>query len=295
MRPRLIAADPQGAETSLRTWLKEDLHSVRYGLLVDAGGVAQAGNMLSVPGIQPDGIPRFVTTIAQDDDEEARGEDIRALGLKLLDGRMLVLGNDTDELEHVQAIILRALGLGLGPMVLLALGGGAFLGQRALRRVTTLDQAIADIRQGRLSGRLPVAGTHDEFDRLAAGVNSMMDEIERLLEEVRGVGDSIAHDLRTPLTRARTRLERSRDTVKTPAEFAAAIDEALGWLDQTFAIITAVLRIGEIEHGRRRAAFQPVALAAILREAAELYDPIAEETEHYGEGRRRSRNGRNSR
>ncbi len=275
---KVIADDPGYAVVALNSWLREDIHSVRYGILVGHDGVAQAGNIPSIPKeLWPDGKPQYAKTEAQDADGDERGEDIRALGLKLPDGRTLALGNDTDALEHVSVVILRALGLGLGPMVALSLLGGVILGRRALGRVTILSQAISQIRDGRLSGRLPTTGRRDEFDRLAVDINAMMDEIERLLDEVRSVGDSIAHDLRTPLTRARTRLERSRNAVTEPAEFAAAIDEALGWLDQTFAVITAVLRIGEIEHGRRRAAFEPVDLERILAEAAELYDPIAEE------------------
>jgi signal transduction histidine kinase len=275
---KAIASDPANASAALNAWLRDDVHNVRYGVLVGHDGITQAGNMPGVPkDLWPDAKPQYAATEAQDADGDERGERIRAIGLKLPDGRALALGNDTDALEHVSVVIIRALGLGLGPMVALSLLGGAVLGRRALGRVTTLSHAISEIREGRLSGRLPITGRHDEFDRLATDINAMMDEIERLLDEVRSVGDSIAHDLRTPLTRARTRLERSRNAVTTPAEFTAAIDESLGWLDQTFAVITAVLRIGEIEHGRRRAAFQPVNLEQILVEAAELYDPVAED------------------
>ena len=279
-REAKVIADDPNAETALKTWLRDDVHNVRYGILVGRDGVSQAGNMPMVPeDLRLDAKPQYVATEAQDADGDERAERIRALGLLLSDGRTLALGSDTDEVEHVQVVILRALGLGLGPMVALSLLGGAILGRRALGRVTIFSQAISQIREGRLSGRLPTTGRRDEFDTLAVDINAMMDEIERLLDEVRSVGDSIAHDLRTPLTRARTRLERSRNSVTTAAEFAAAIDEAVGWLDQTFAVITAVLRIGEIEHGRRRAAFKPVDLGQILLEVAELYDPIAEEKE----------------
>ncbi len=277
---RVIAGPPEAAVGRVTAWIQEDLHSVRYALLVDATGRPEAGNLKAMPSkLLFDGHPREVRTRAPDNDGDAdeRREIIRAVGSRLADGRALVVGHDIDELEHVQAIILRALGLGLLPMVAMALAGGALLGRRALARVAAFDDAIGHIQQGRLGGRLPVTGNGDEFDRLAAQVNAMLDEIETLVDEVRGVGDSIAHDLRTPLTRARTRLERCRDTVRTPAGFAAAIDEALTWLDQTFAIITAILRIGEIERGRRRSAFEQVALAPLMREAAELYDPVADE------------------
>ena len=130
---------------------------------------------------------------------------------------------------------------------------------------------------GHLGERLPVHGRNDDFDRLAVSVNGMLAETERLVGEIRGVGDSIAHDLRTPLTRARARLERSRDVVRTPRQFQAAMDHAITQIDHTLTIITAVLRIGEIEHGRRRAAFERIELTGLVGEVAELYDPIAEE------------------
>ncbi len=105
----------------------------------------------------------------------------------------------------------------------------------------------------------------------------MLDEIERLLKEVRSVGDAVAHDLRTPLTRLRARLERSREQAGTVEEFRDAIDQGLAWIDQTLAMVTAVLRIGEIEHGRRSAGFAAVDLATLVREAAELFEPLAED------------------
>jgi len=202
---------------------------------------------------------------------------VRGVAERLGDGRLLVLGYDIDELDQVQAIILRALWLGMGPTLLLALGGGALLAQRAQRRVAAVHVAVGRIMQGNLQERLPVHGTADDLDKVAVAVNGMLGEIERLVEEIRGVGDSVAHDLRTPLTRVRTRLERSRDEAHTLEELKAAVDRAILSLDQALGIITAVLRIGEIEHGRRVAAFVPVDLAEVLRDAAELYEPLAEE------------------
>jgi signal transduction histidine kinase len=104
-------------------------------------------------------------------------------------------------------------------------------------------------------------------------------EIERLLAEVQGVSDSIAHDLRTPLARVRTLLERGRDKARTMEELAAVTDRAIAGLDQAQSIITALLRIGEIEGGQRRAAFAEVDLNDIVREAGELYGPGADEKE----------------
>jgi signal transduction histidine kinase len=105
----------------------------------------------------------------------------------------------------------------------------------------------------------------------------MLAEIERLIAEVQGVSDNIAHDLRTPLARVRTLLERGREKARTPVDMAALVDRAIAGLDQAQAIITALLRIGEIEGGQRRAAFCSVDLNEIASMASELYAPMAEE------------------
>jgi len=269
------AADAVGR---VETWLQEDAHRVRFAALFAADGRPLAGNIPAVPaGLPADGGARTVVAVPIDWDADAGHEVIRTVARPLSDGRLLVVGHDTDRLEDVRRAILRALTLGLAPVLALSLVSGAVLGSRAGRRVRAVHEVIGRVMQGQLGERLPVRGTNDEFGRLTVGVNAMLAEIERLVEEIRGVGDAVAHDLRTPLTRARVRLERSRDLVRTPAEFQGAIDQALTWIDQSLAVITAVLRIGEIEHGRRRAAFARVDLAPLVREVAELYDPIAEE------------------
>jgi signal transduction histidine kinase len=130
---------------------------------------------------------------------------------------------------------------------------------------------------GELRERLPERGTDDPFDKLAALVNGMLGEIEVLVRRLAGVGDDIAHDLRTPLTRVRVSLERARQKAGNLDELRRSVDQALVGLDQSLAIITALLRISEIEHSRRMDCFRNVALGDLVREVGDLYEPIAED------------------
>ena len=140
-----------------------------------------------------------------------------------------------------------------------------------------MNQRVQRIVAGELRERLPTRGVDDPFDRLAVIVNGMLDEIEALVQSMAGAGDDIAHDLRTPLTRVRVGLERGRQNARSVEELRAAVDHAIVGLDQSLAIITALLRITEIAHSRRLAAFSQVALADLVREVGELYEPIAED------------------
>jgi signal transduction histidine kinase len=131
---------------------------------------------------------------------------------------------------------------------------------------------------GQLAERLPISRSQDDFDKLAGIVNTMLDEIERLMCEVKGVGDAIAHDLRTPLGRLRGRLERARDDTSGSADaLRREIDEAIAQLDDVVNTMQALLRIGEIERGRRRAAFATLDIAETAREVGELFAPLAED------------------
>jgi signal transduction histidine kinase len=151
------------------------------------------------------------------------------------------------------------------------------LSWRARDRLAEVNRQIQRIVAGDLRERLPIRGGDDPFDQLAIGVNRMLGDIERLIHEIAGVGDDIAHDLRTPLTRVRVRLERGRENAATLEELQTVADQALVGLDQTLAIITALLRIAEIEQSRRLEGFSQVRLAPLLREVGDLYEPIAED------------------
>ena len=198
---------------------------------------------------------------------------------------MLVLGRGESVVTSLAWIVAGALILGIISAIAPALVAGNWLSHKAERRLKAINQSIERITQGNVQERLPVLGIADDFDDLAKSVNRMLMENERLLAEVQGVSDNIAHDLRTPLARVRTFLERGRDTARSQDELTAVTERAIAGLDQAQAIITALLRIGEIEGGQRKAAFADVDLNEIVSEAAELYAPTAEAKEILFEAR----------
>jgi signal transduction histidine kinase len=155
--------------------------------------------------------------------------------------------------------------------------GGAVMGLNLLRRVEQVNRTAERVMGGNLSDRVPLKGTGDEFDQLAANLNNMLDQIERLMAGMREVSDNIAHDLRTPLSRLRARLELSLlgtpDAAAQNEAVRAAIDEA----DRLLVTFNALLNIAEAESGARPSAAEPLDLAQTARAAAELYEPVAEE------------------
>jgi signal transduction histidine kinase len=237
------------------------------------------GNLTEMPlGLAIDGSAHRAVAIDRSSGIAAE-HSLRAVAIALPDHQVLVIGRSVWQLEDLENALLRTLAVGAVPALLISLVAGVFLSRRALQRVRHVRRRITQIIAGDLRERLPLQGTQDDFDRLAHSINLMLDEIEMLLGEIRGVGGDIAHDLRTPLTRVRTRLERAREAADTGEHLEEAIDNAISGLDQALTIITALLRITELEDGRRRAGFGSVDLAAIIQDVVELYVPIAEATE----------------
>ncbi len=154
---------------------------------------------------------------------------------------------------------------------------GAWLSVRSQRRIEDVNLRVQRIIAGNLRERLPHQHVDEPFSRLAAIVNGMLDELETTINALDGVGKDIAHDLRTPLTRARLTLERGRNNATTLEQFQETADKAIAGIDQSLSIITALLRLAEIENSRRSAAFGKVAVHEMLREICDIYEPIAEE------------------
>jgi signal transduction histidine kinase len=181
------------------------------------------------------------------------------------------------DLAEFEELLTNAMITGGLLILVIGLGGSIILGTVASRRVDGVTRAIQRIVEGDLSQRLPDHGGHDDVMRLIRVVNPMLDDIQHLMHEVKGVCDNIAHDLRTPLTRLLAGLERVRRRGASVDEYGAAVDQAVNELSSVLLTFSAMLRISEIEDGARRGGFVPVDLRRIAEDVADYYGPAAEE------------------
>ena len=256
--------------------LLKDPQHIKIAGLFAADGSRIAGNIeFPTPGLTPD-VPTNVT-VTRIDDGEHKPQTVRAAARLLPNGSTLVIGRQIDEITEMSEVVRRALALGLPVAFILAILIGVVLSRRIYIRVAELSRKIQRVATGDLRERLPISGRGDTFDQMAISINGMLSDIESLVREVAAVGDNVAHDLRTPLTRVRVRLERGRAHASTVDELRTVVDQAIAGLDQSLSVVTALLRITEIEHSRRLDGFGQVPLAPLVREVCDVYEPIAED------------------
>jgi signal transduction histidine kinase len=200
----------------------------------------------------------------------------RLLPRLLPDGSVLVVGRDMQDQREIEQLVWRAL-LGGGAVALLLAIGGALLFRRQLElRVGAIRRTALEIGAGDLTRRIPSSGVEDEFARLNGDINHMLDRIEQLMGGVRHVSNAIAHDLRTPLGRIRTRLEEALGPGKNPTQLVTTARFAIQQVDELIQMLEKLLQIAEAESGARRQSFAPVRLASVISGAVELYDATAE-------------------
>ena len=192
-------------------------------------------------------------------------------------GFRLLVGRDLEERERLYRIVLSAGRWSVAIVIVLGLGGGLFVSRRVLRRVDAMTETTKTIMGGDLGGRLPVAGTGDEIDRLAQNLNAMLERIEALMQGLKEVSDNIAHDLKTPLTRLRNRAEQALRSSHNDAEYRAALEATIEESDGLIRTFNALLMIARAESGQAREDMMDFDAAEIAHDVGELYEPLAEE------------------
>lgn len=256
-----MIADPNGRI------LSGNVASLAPGVLDDTGWTARPFSYTRYGEGSSGGAERPSAT-----DHEATAQVFR------LPNQMIVLvGRDLGEPERFRDVVRRALVVAFGIMGLGAFLIWFFVGRRALKRIDAVSRASRRIMGGDLTGRLPMSGAGDEFDRLSQSLNAMLDRIATLNEGLRQVSDNIAHDLRTPLTRLRNRAEAALAGQPTTGEYRAALERTIAESDQLIRTFNAILMISRLEAGQSSEAMAPVDLKAIMEDVVELYEPAAEE------------------
>ena len=258
-----------------------DLRSRRPGsslyLVTTPTGEGLAGNVGSLePGVLDH--PGWLETNYRRLDAP-EGSDHHALAevVQLPGGFHLLVGRDLEERERLFGIIANAGQWSLALVIVLGLAGGFFVSQRVLKRIDAMTDTAQTIMKGDLAGRLPVAGTGDELDRLADRFNAMLERIEALMLGLKEVSDNIAHDLKTPLTRLRNRCEQALRHPTGDGGYRAALESTIAESDDLIRTFDALLMIARAESGQARDNMAEFDAAEIARDVGELYEPLAEE------------------
>jgi signal transduction histidine kinase len=246
-------------------------------LLVDREMHYLAGNMRQWPqGIEPKGYPEWHTiSVTAADDPKPLQARVRVVTLM---GKIhMLVGRELTDVMRARAIMAMAMATGICITVIMGFIWGNIMTVKLLRRLDEINGASREIMGGAMDKRIPLSGSGDEFDRLAANLNDMLDRIVELLATVRQVSDNIAHDLRSPLTRLRSRLELALLEPPDTSSQRQAMEEAIDQAESIIATFNALLTIARAESAAARGNFEELDLAVLVRDAAELYEPLAED------------------
>ena len=244
-----------------------------YGL-VDASGRRVVGSLTQVDGKV--GWMEEKVAVLTSPHVPARNRIVSLYAQALQTGGYVLVGFDNNRIREAQEAIATAFALASGAALLLAVGGGLFISFRFLRRIEQISKTTEAIVAGDLECRALVRGTGDEIDHLAIGMNTMLDRIQGLMESMEQVSSDIAHDLRTPLSRLRQRLERAQATAKTTKEYFEAVEQAIADTNSIIQTFSALLSIAQIEAGASRRDPASVDLSELCASIAATYAAVVE-------------------
>jgi signal transduction histidine kinase len=249
-------------------------------LVTDFTGSAIAGNISRLPTVvlqEADGDVRHVKYARVEPGGEEVEREALVRTFELRGGYRLLVGRDLGEQQRFSGLLAEALRLWLVAVVVMAGITWLFVSRRVMKRIDGIAATSRTIMHGDLSGRLPVAGNGDEFDRLATNLNEMLDRIELLMQGMKDVSDNIAHDLKTPLTRLRTRVETALREAGAEEDYREALEATIEDSDALIRIFDALLRIARIEAMAPDSGMKGVSIKELVEEMAELYAPLVED------------------
>ncbi len=245
-------------------------------LLVGPGQVYVAGNLDAMPKGFTDNQAWVDFPITVGKAPNSVQHTAHGFQVELANGYDLLVGRDVNALRQFRDLIREALLWAVGMSLVLGLGGGYLMSRNFLRRVDAITGASREIMAGDLSRRMPVTAANDELDQLSGSLNDMLSQIERLMNGMKEVSSNVAHDLKTPLTRMRARIEAAlRQDNKQ--EYKGALNQTIEECDQLLQTFNALLSIAQAESGQMRQALQPLDLNDTLTDVVELYEPLVEE------------------
>jgi signal transduction histidine kinase len=274
---RLVAyyrqAGAQALQTRISQLLGDGIDSdTEIYTLVDPAGNKLVGNLALAPEVMAPANRIVEHRVLR----AGRDSQSRMRVTHLADGGILVVGRDMQDQHELERLIRRASLSGALITLLMAVGGALLFRRQLERRIGTIRQTAVRIERGDLGQRVPVSQQEDEFARLARDINAMLDRIHALMDGVRHVSNTIAHNIRTPLSRILARLHKAQVARDSTAELAAATGFAIRELEDLNVVFDKLLQIAEVESGARRQSFAPVSLNTIAVNVLELYDAVAE-------------------
>ncbi len=250
-----------------------EIRRIDYLAVLDPRGRLLFGNLIAAPKLPADGRPHFFDARAMQGFVDIPAPTI-LVARPRADGGFLMLGRTLIEAYEVEATLWRALALALAPTTVLLVVMAGLFAREAARRFAGVNDAITRIMRGDFASRLPVSRGRDEIDRISAAVNRMLDEIARLVEQLKNAGDNIAHELRAPLAVARAKLESALQHDCGPEQ--PRVQAALEQLDRASQSIAALLRIADVKNGRHVQRFKDVDMADLCAQTVEFYEPVGD-------------------
>ena len=269
---RLLAVPPHTLANEIAQDVQRNLRGLDMFSLLAPDGTLLTGNVVPPAGLTPG-------HTVEVDGRRSKNPPMRVLSVRASNGQIMLIARDINEIRYLERHVLWvvvASSLLVIPGFLLI---GILLSVQPLRRLHAFQDVARRVAAGRFALRMPHAGRGDELDRIAVTVNTMIEDVGRIVEQVKNVTDAVAHDLRTPLTRLRSRLEDLRAHPMMSDEPAGTVNDLIADLDIVLARFAALLRISELEAREQRSGFETVALTPLMRDIFELYQPLAEDAD----------------